>query len=199
MEQRQSCRKDEEHYIYLCFVANNIILSLQMFKVVVLNMWAVMLWVSNDFLKGSAKAIRKDRRLFTLWFLTIAKLQSWNSNVNNVMVGGQRNLKNCINGIRKVENHWFEATVLNVCLMLVILIPRTNPWDRKYYEPLHRWANWGTKRFPFSSLVLETLIITSLPQKPHNCSTTDLWMEWMQSPRWPFLRSNPGLPKKILY
>lgn len=36
----------------LCSVANNIILSLQMFKVVVLNMWAVTLWVSNDPFKG---------------------------------------------------------------------------------------------------------------------------------------------------
>lgn len=36
----------------LCSVANNIILSLQMFKVVVLNMWAMTLWVSNDPFKG---------------------------------------------------------------------------------------------------------------------------------------------------
>lgn len=38
----------------------------------------------------------------------IAKLQSWNSNKNNLMVGGQHNIRYNIKGlrIRKGENHW---------------------------------------------------------------------------------------------
>jgi hypothetical protein len=39
--------------------------------------------------------------LFTLEFITVAKLQLWSSNKNNFMVGGvPHNMKNCIKELR---------------------------------------------------------------------------------------------------
>lgn len=44
----------------------------------------------------------------TLWFLTIADTQPWNSNKDNFMVGGYHIVKNCIKSHRKVVNQCFR-------------------------------------------------------------------------------------------
>lgn len=41
-------------------------------------------------------------QIFTSWFITLMKLQSWSSNENNLLVVGQHNMKNCI----KEWQHW---------------------------------------------------------------------------------------------
>ena len=47
-------------------------------------------------------------QIFTLWFITVAKLQLWSSNENAFMVGGHYKRGTVLKGvvIGKVESHW---------------------------------------------------------------------------------------------
>ena len=66
--------------------------------------------------------------IFTLQFITVAKLQSWSSNKVIYGVGGHNNMKNCIksHNIRKVENHRCKQILLFYLAMEKIILVKKN-------------------------------------------------------------------------
>lgn len=62
---------------------------------------------SNDSFTGVTVYVYQ---IFTLWTITIAKAQLWNSNENNCMVGSHHDMRNCIQGssIGKVGSLCFQ-------------------------------------------------------------------------------------------
>ena len=61
------------------------------------------LWVVTPPTKGWMPLSQKlpktiEKQLFTLWFTTVAKLQSWTNNKNNFMIGDHHNMRNYVKG-----------------------------------------------------------------------------------------------------
>ena len=77
-------------------------------KTVILNLWAMTPLLLND------AFARVTCQIFTLWFITVAKIQLWSSNENYFILGGHHKMGNCILkdcSIRKVENHCLTRTM----------------------------------------------------------------------------------------
>jgi hypothetical protein len=68
---------------------------------VALDLLGVVVVAANDSITGVSKT--SGKQIFTLWFITVAKLQLWSSNGNNVMVGGHHNTRNGIKGSQHQE------------------------------------------------------------------------------------------------
>ena len=51
-------------------------------------------WQSSNSFTGVTKDYQKTQ-IFTLWFITLAKLELWSSSKNNFVAVGHHNMKNC--------------------------------------------------------------------------------------------------------
>lgn len=104
--------------------------------------------------------------IFTLWFITVAKLQSWSSNKLKLWLGGYHNMRSSIKGLQ----HWEDWDPLaksiekahenNVFAMRVFPVEKKGPSEplnqsfklTLHTPSIHKQGEWIFKRLSLAKL-----------------------------------------------